>query len=453
MTDQAPMTTDQTPPNQPPGEEEGLKPCPFCGCAPNSVPQNDDCTIAENLRVPGGPVYYLTIWCEECGAEGGKRPTAAEALAAWNSRAGAGGENTIGAAELDVGRHVYRRIERLMDTAPGTPDGTELQYLAAMVHQVEELGLACTDGEASDVAFPGACALAAPIYIDGAKEDAEVERILALSDDQVLAECRAEGIDPAEVGAQARAAFERAVAQVAADNQSISIEALVEGAQPALRAQPLPAERGKDEQEVSDAKLATALVWLEQRAKEVERIFGCSTARTILASHAAQAERIRELEGALTDDLVMTGCRDRAELIDMATVGKSLLERIAEHTKDGPLKGWAPADDPAEIVCDALNRLGDAEKARDDLLARELSIDGHMTALQEKVAAITAERDALRAALEPFAKAAQQYNEINYVLTHNPDPPAHGKGLIRVSTLRNAAAALAALTQPDRSAS
>lgn len=56
--------------------------CPFCGSAPNPDPQNDDCPLPD-----GSGRYHQTIWCENCGAEGGKRRTDAEAIEAWNQRA------------------------------------------------------------------------------------------------------------------------------------------------------------------------------------------------------------------------------------------------------------------------------------------------------------------------------------------------------------------------------
>lgn len=61
-------------------EAAALKPCPFCGCAPNQIPQNDDC------RLPDKSGYYQTIWCENCGAESGKRHTDEAAIEAWNTR-------------------------------------------------------------------------------------------------------------------------------------------------------------------------------------------------------------------------------------------------------------------------------------------------------------------------------------------------------------------------------
>ncbi|WP_300573447.1 hypothetical protein [Phenylobacterium sp.] len=71
---------------------------------------------------------------------------------------------------------------------------------------------------------------------------------------------------------------------------------------------------------------------------------------------AGQGEPVAFLANAL----VMTGLKTEAELIDMANVGQSLLERIALLTQDGPFKGWTPRDDPAEIVFDLVNHYEDA---------------------------------------------------------------------------------------------
>lgn len=56
------------------------------------------------------------------------------------------GEDDVGAAEREVGRYVYRRIEALMDAKPGTPEAAELAYLARIAESVEEYGEdACAD--------------------------------------------------------------------------------------------------------------------------------------------------------------------------------------------------------------------------------------------------------------------------------------------------------------------
>jgi hypothetical protein len=49
-------------------------------------------------------------------------------------------ENLVGAAEAELGRYIYRRIEALMDAKPGTPEADELGYLAHIAGSVEEYG-------------------------------------------------------------------------------------------------------------------------------------------------------------------------------------------------------------------------------------------------------------------------------------------------------------------------
>lgn len=90
---------------------------------------------------------------------------------------------------------------------------------------------------------------------------------------------------------------------------------------------------------------------------------------------AAQAEAlVRHLvdglaSGEVKDMLTMTGCRDAADLQDMANVGNSLLNAIAACDYEGsPLKGWSPAEDPAEVVTDLVNML-DAAKGRGEQAA------------------------------------------------------------------------------------
>lgn len=58
---------------------------------------------------------------------------------------------------------------------------------------------------------------------------------------------------------------------------------------------------------------------------------------------------------------------------DMAAVGESLMEAIADNIKSGPLEGWAPADGPAEVVVDLLNMIYDRDmvlKAANTLLCQ-----------------------------------------------------------------------------------
>jgi hypothetical protein len=49
-------------------------------------------------------------------------------------------ENLVGAAEAELGRYIYRRIEALMVAEAGTPEATELSYLAKVAEVVEEWG-------------------------------------------------------------------------------------------------------------------------------------------------------------------------------------------------------------------------------------------------------------------------------------------------------------------------
>ena len=51
-----------------------------------------------------------------------------------------GGPGDVGAAEREVGRYVYRRIEALMDARADTPEGAELTYLVNIAASVEEYG-------------------------------------------------------------------------------------------------------------------------------------------------------------------------------------------------------------------------------------------------------------------------------------------------------------------------
>lgn len=70
--------------------------------------------------------------------------------------------------------------------------------------------------------------------------------------------------------------------------------------------------------------------------------------RTGDASAASSAENA-DLKAALE----LAGCKDLEDLVDMATIGNHLMSTIAEHVQlDGPLKDWAPAENPVEIVGD-----------------------------------------------------------------------------------------------------
>lgn len=78
-------------------------------------------------------------------------------------------EGVIGAAEREVGRRLYRRIEDLIDAKPGTPEGDELAWLVNIVESVEEYG---EEACASEALWPA---------------DYEVRRIMAMSDEEIIA--------------------------------------------------------------------------------------------------------------------------------------------------------------------------------------------------------------------------------------------------------------------------
>ncbi len=58
-----------------------------------------------------------------------------------------GGDDAVGAAERDVGRYIYQRIETLMDAKHVTSIGNELDYLATIAAAVEEYGSEHCAGE------------------------------------------------------------------------------------------------------------------------------------------------------------------------------------------------------------------------------------------------------------------------------------------------------------------
>lgn len=107
----------------------------------------------------------LEFWCETCpedpmvlprppaenslsGAQRSELTRLAqdEPVSSPPSTGGEGEANQVGAAEAEVGRYVYRRIERLMDAKPGTVEGAELCYLAEIAEGVEEYGEQACDG-------------------------------------------------------------------------------------------------------------------------------------------------------------------------------------------------------------------------------------------------------------------------------------------------------------------
>lgn len=80
----------------------------------------------------------------------------------------------------------------------------------------------------------------------------------------------------------------------------------------------------------------------------------------------------------LQNALEMTGCDDEADLIDMAKVGKSLMERIDSLVgMPGSYHGWSPADDPAEIVFDLVN---DLDELREEAAKLRAAISAKVSA-------------------------------------------------------------------------
>lgn len=73
---------------------------------------------------------------------------------------------------------------------------------------------------------------------------------------------------------------------------------------------------------------------------------------------------------SLKNALEMTGCENEENLIDMANVGNSLMERIDSLVScPGPYHRWSPADDPAEIVFDLVNDLDELREENTKLKA------------------------------------------------------------------------------------
>jgi hypothetical protein len=135
----------------------------------------------------------------------------------------------------------------------------------------------------------------------------------------------------------------------------------------------------------------------------------------LLSALDAQTARAEEAERRLGEALVMTGCKDETDLIDMANVGQSLMERIGQLTKTGgPWKGWAPADDPGEIVFDMVNHYEDEDEA---------------------------------AAL--IAKLAEAREVIAYAVEFNSGDTLQIGALAQLAEIRRRAAAFLATTQPD----
>lgn len=86
-------------------------------------------------------------------------------------------------------------------------------------------------------------------------------------------------------------------------------------------------------------------------------------------SHEPEAEASASGDSTSTDAarnpleevLQLSGCETAEDLVDMALVGRSLMDAIGDLVVlDGPFKDWSPADDPAEIVGDLYQQLLEA---------------------------------------------------------------------------------------------
>lgn len=111
-----------------------------------------------------------------------------------------------------------------------------------------------------------------------------------------------------------------------------------------------------------------------------------------LSQLTEENERLRTGD-ALANALMMTGCRDEADLIDMANVGRSTMDRMAEVVTNGPLKGWSPADDPAEIITDLANKLDDALHDYGNAESEAKGAEQDVADLKERATKAEAERD------------------------------------------------------------
>lgn len=110
--------------------------------------------------------------------------------------------------------------------------------------------------------------------------------------------------------------------------------------------------------------------------------------------HELASTRANEAEAQVAELLTMTGCKDAADLQDMANVGNSMMERMSDVIlSEGSFKGWSPADDPAEIVTDLWNAVEEA---------------------QSTIATLTAQLSALEEAGKPFVNAAELFSDERY---------------------------------------
>ena len=95
------------------------------------------------------------------------------------------------------------------------------------------------------------------------------------------------------------------------------------------------------------------------------------------------ADILETIENAAPDWTAQGYPSALAEVRDMANVGRSLIERIADATKCDPLKGWMPADDPVEIVTNLINLLADAKHSSEPAEEAERKAAAQMAGLVE----------------------------------------------------------------------
>lgn len=137
---------------------------------------------------------------------------------------------------------------------------------------------------------------------------------------------------------------------------------------------------------------------------------------------------------ALAEPLTMTGCKDAADLIDMANVGRSLMEHIGGLANTtGRYKTWAPADDPAEIVFDLVNDLEDTEArartAEEALKAKQEEVDAAVGLIAERgaIRELQIDRDEALRLHETIAEIDRKYPgafwTIGYGVTRSDEPP------------------------------
>lgn len=116
--------------------------------------------------------------------------------------------------------------------------------------------------------------------------------------------------------------------------------------------------------ETGEYYVTEATIFCDQNARVMDLINATGDwSDTTLALFCTAVNLAPELiaeRSSFANALEMTGCTSEEELIDMANVGRSTMDRMAEVVENGPLKGWSPADDPAEIITDLANKLDDA---------------------------------------------------------------------------------------------